>query len=44
MTAAGGVSPNPKGELRVVGTSVTREVELLLDRVAKSLGKRSPRV
>ena len=45
MTAAGGASPsNHKGELRVVGTSVTREVELLLDRVGSSLGKRSPRV
>ena len=33
MTAAGGASPsNHKGELRVVGTSVTREVELLLER------------
>lgn len=45
MTAAGGASPsNHKGELRVVGTSVTREVELLLERVGKSLGKRPPRV
>ncbi|MEI6203438.1 MAG: methyltransferase domain-containing protein [Enhydrobacter sp.] len=45
MTAAGGASPsNHKGELRVVGTSVTREVELLLERVASSLGKRQPRV
>jgi SAM-dependent methyltransferase len=45
MTAAGGASPsNHKGELRVVGTSVTREVELLLDRVGKTLGKRVPRV
>jgi SAM-dependent methyltransferase len=45
MTAAGGGSPsNHKGELRVVGTSVAREVELLLDRVAASLGKRPPRV
>ena len=45
MTAAGGTSPsNHKGELRVVGTSVTREVELLLERVAASLGKRPPRV
>ena len=45
MTAAGGASPsNHKGELRVVGTSVTREVELLLERVATSLGKRPPRV
>jgi SAM-dependent methyltransferase len=45
MTGAGGASPsNHKGELRVVGTSVTREVELLLERVAASLGKRPPRV
>ena len=45
MTAAGGASPsNPKSELRVVGTSVTREVELLLDRVGAFLGKRAPRV
>jgi len=32
------------GELRVVGTSVTREVELLFDRLAQSVGKRAPRV
>jgi SAM-dependent methyltransferase len=32
------------GELRVVGTSVTREVELLLERVAVSCGKRAPRI
>lgn len=32
------------GELRVVGTSVTREIELLFDRVAESVGKRAPRV
>lgn len=32
------------GELRVVGTSVTREVELLLDRVAQAAGRRAPRV
>ena len=45
MTAAGGASPsNHKGELRVVGTSVTREVELLLERVAASQDKRPPRV
>jgi SAM-dependent methyltransferase len=45
MTAAGAASPSgPKGELRVVGTSVAREVELLLDRVAGTLGKRSPKV
>jgi hypothetical protein len=35
---------NPNGELRVVGTSVSREVELLLDRVAEAVGKRRPRV
>ena len=45
MTAAGGASPpDHKGELRVVGTSVTREVELLLERLATSIGKRPPRV
>jgi len=44
--AAGGATPGePRpGELRVVGTSVTREVELLFDRVAQSVGKRAPRV
>jgi SAM-dependent methyltransferase len=30
--------------LRVVGTSVGREVELLLDRLAKQVGRRAPRV
>ncbi|HTG22543.1 MAG TPA: methyltransferase domain-containing protein, partial [Reyranella sp.] len=45
MKPAGDASPSePKGELRVVGTSVTREVELLLDRVAQAVGKRAPRV
>ena len=35
MKPADDASPSePKGELRVVGTSVSREVELLLDRVA----------
>jgi SAM-dependent methyltransferase len=32
------------GELRVVGTSVGREVELLLDRVAHSVGRRAPNI
>lgn len=32
------------GELRVVGTSVTREIDLLFDKVAQSVGKRPPRV
>jgi SAM-dependent methyltransferase len=45
MSAAGGASPSEtRGELRVVGTSVTREIELLFDRVAATLGKRVPRI
>ncbi len=51
LMAAGGATPGelrpgePRpGELRVVGTSVTREVELLLDQVAQSIGKRAPRI
>ena len=45
MKPAGDASPaEPKGELRVVGTSVSREVELLLDRVARMVGRRAPRV
>ena len=42
--ADGASSAEPKGELRVVGTSVTREVELLLERVAQMVGRRAPRV
>ena len=34
----------PRSELRVVGTSVSREIELLFDRVAQSAGRRAPRV
>jgi SAM-dependent methyltransferase len=45
MTADGdGLSPAPKGELRVVGTTVTREIELLLDRVGAAVGRRTPRI
>ena len=45
MKPAGDASPSePKGELHVVGTSVAREVELLLDRVAGMVGRRAPRV
>jgi SAM-dependent methyltransferase len=45
MSAAGGAPlPPRKGELRIVGTSVTREIELLLDRVAETVGRRAPRV
>ena len=36
--------PEPRGELRVVGTSVGREIELLLDRLAERGGRRAPRV
>ena len=49
MKTSGGASPpdpkaEPRAELRVVGTSVTREVELLLDRVAEAVGRRAPKV
>ncbi len=45
MKPAGGDAPSePRGELRVVGTSVGREVELLLDRLAARVGRRAPRV
>jgi len=45
MTAAGGAPLSPrKGELRIVGTSVTREVEALFERVAETVGRRAPRV
>jgi SAM-dependent methyltransferase len=43
--AAAGTAPTASpGELRVVGTSVGREVELLLDRVATAAGRRAPRI
>jgi SAM-dependent methyltransferase len=44
--AGGGATPGEQrpGELRVVGTSVAREIDLVLDRVAQSVGKRAPRV
>jgi SAM-dependent methyltransferase len=44
VSAAGDASSPHRGELRVVGTSVTREIDLLLDRVAAASGKRAPRV
>jgi SAM-dependent methyltransferase len=45
MKPAGDASPaEPKAELRVVGTSVTREAEVLFDRVAEAIGRRAPRV
>jgi hypothetical protein len=43
-TAGSDPRPDHRGELRVVGTSVTREVELLLDRLAEAVGRRAPRV
>ncbi|MDP2330077.1 MAG: methyltransferase domain-containing protein [Reyranella sp.] len=36
--------PEPRAELHVVGTSVGREVELLLDLLAEQVGRRAPRV
>lgn len=45
MTGAGDAPPaQGRSELRVVGTSVTREVELLLDGLASAVGRRRPRV
>jgi SAM-dependent methyltransferase len=45
MTAAGDAPPSPrKGELHIVGTTVGREVERLLDKVAEAAGRRLPRV
>jgi hypothetical protein len=44
--AGGGATPGEQrpGELRVVGTSGAREIDLLLDRVGQLVGKRPPRV
>lgn len=45
MKPAGSAAPaEPRGELRVVGTSVGREVELLLERLSGHVGRRAPRV
>ena len=45
MIRAGGAPlPPRKGELRIVGTSVGREVDRLLDAVAELVGRRAPRV
>ena len=45
MTAAGDAPPPPrKGELHIVGTTVGREVERLLDKVAGTAGRRPPRI
>jgi len=44
MTAAGDAAPPRKGELHIVGTSVTREIDRLLDRVAEDVGRRAPNI
>ena len=45
MTVAGDAPlPPRKGELRIVGTTVGREIERLLDKVAASTGRRIPRI
>lgn len=45
MSAAGDAPPpQGKAELRIVGTSVSHEIDALFDRVAASLGRRAPRV
>jgi SAM-dependent methyltransferase len=45
MSAAGDAPPSPrKGELRIVGTTVGREIERLLDALADAVGNRPPRV
>jgi len=42
--AADAASSEPRAELRVVGTSVTHEVEAVFDRLAAAVGRRAPRV
>jgi SAM-dependent methyltransferase len=37
-------APDGAGRLRVVGTTVGREIELLFDRLAEATGRRAPRV
>jgi SAM-dependent methyltransferase len=45
VTAAGDAPPPPRrGELHIVGTTVGREVERLLDKVAEATGRRIPKV
>ena len=45
MTAAGDAPPPPrKGELHIVGTTVGREIDRLLDKVAEAAGRRIPRI
>ena len=45
MTASGSAAPfDPKVGLHVVGTTVTREIDLLFERLAASVGRRNPRI
>lgn len=45
MTAAGDVPPLPrKGELHIVGTTIGREIERLLDAVAEATRRRPPQI
>jgi SAM-dependent methyltransferase len=45
MTPAGDASPSEnKAELRIVGTSVTHEIDTLFERLAGTLGRHAPRV
>ena len=44
MSAAGDASAATKAELRVVGTTVSAEVEALFERLSHGLGRRAPRV
>jgi SAM-dependent methyltransferase len=46
MTAGASSDPRSdhRAELRIIGTSVAREVELLLDLLAEAVGKRAPRI
>ena len=45
MSTAGGGAPfDPKVRLHVVGTTVTREIDLLFEILAASVGRRAPRI
>jgi SAM-dependent methyltransferase len=45
VSETAGADPSaPRAELRIVGTSVAREIETMFDRLADTLGRRAPRV
>jgi SAM-dependent methyltransferase len=44
MRRAGGGVPEGRTELRVVGTTVGREIELMLEALQRAVGRRAPRV